>query len=447
MGMLVLCACGAGVLLLGFLAGFFVKHLAGREILMKLELTQEALLKETSEAKKIGEAHAALREDWARLQAQSSAELQAYSDKVNFLQSAEARLLDSFKATAAEALQLSHKTFNQFAETHFQNWQNQADQTFATKNEALEALLQPLQTSLAAVDGKIYQLEKAREGAYQSLTEQVRGLFDHQIRLEDQTRKLSQALRTPHVRGQWGEIQLRRLVELSGMLEHVDFTEQSLLANEVKRLRPDMVVSMPNGRSIAIDAKVPLESYLNAMDALDEPAKKLALVRHARHVRDRISELSHKNYWKDLPSSPEFVILFLPAEPLLSAAFSEDPDLLEWSANQGVIPATPVSLLALLKTVAYGWRQETMALEAKNISSLGRELYDRIAVLMEHWDDLRKNLQKSCESYNKALSSMEARVIPTARKLQAYEAATQRALPTPQPLLTPVEEASFAALL
>ena len=434
-------------MLVVFICGFLLKHVLNKELRIRLHFAEQSLRATEVELSKTKADYALLKEDWVRLQAHSAAELNSHKEKIEFLQSAEDRLMNSFKSTAAEALELSHRAFNQFAETHFRNWQAQADQTFSTKNEAFETLLKPLKVSLEAVDGKIYQLEKAREGAYQSLTEQVRNLLDHQVRLEDQTRKLSQALRTPHVRGQWGEIQLRRLVELAGMMEHVDFTEQSLLGTETKRLRPDMVISMPNGRSIAIDSKVPLESYLNAMDADDELAKKAALIKHARHVRDRISELSHKNYWKDLPSSPEFVILFLPAESLLSAAFAEDPSLLEWSTTMGVIPSTPVSLLALLKTIAYGWRQETMAIEAKNISNLGRELYDRIAILMEHWEDHRKNLQKSCESYNKALSSIQSRIIPTARKLQTYEAATQRLLLSPKPILIPVEEVSFASLL
>lgn len=445
--MLLLIACGVIAFFIGIFFGFLVKHLLSRELTIKLSFVEQSLSDSELELTKLKEDYTSLKDDWVRLKIHTDAELKSNQEKIEFLQSAEARLISSFKATAAEALELSHKTFNQFAETHFQNWQIQANQTFSTKHAALEGLLNPLKASLETVDGKIHQLEKAREGAYQSLTEQIRSLLDHQVRLEDQTRKLSQALRTPHIRGQWGEIQLRRLVELSGMLEHVDFTEQSLIASEAKRMRPDMIISMPNGRSIAIDSKVPLESYLNAIDAPDEMTKKTALLKHTRHVRDRITELSHKNYWKDLPSSPEFVILFLPAESLLSAAFSEDPTLLEWSTSMGVIPATPVSLLALLKTIAYGWRQETMAIEAKNISSLGRELYDRIAILMEHWEDHRKNLQKSCESYNKALSSVQSRIIPTARKLQAYEASTQRTLIAPQPILAPIEEASFASLL
>jgi DNA recombination protein RmuC len=418
---------------IGMALGCLWKVFAQKNWQHSMKLLEADLYQSKGEFQALTQTHAILRENFARLEAKKMAQEEAQAEKIAFIQSTEEKLLNSFKATAAEALKASHTTFSQFAEVHFESWHTKADNTFNTKTQAIEGIIHPLKEALGNVDQRIHQLEKAREGAYHSLTEQVRSLLDHQFRLEHETRKLAHALRTPHVRGQWGEIQLKRLVEVAGMLEHVDFTEQSSIG-EQKRLRPDMIVFMPNGRSIAIDSKVPLDAYLQAMDSPDDASKKIALAKHARHVRERISELGQKNYWKDLPSSPEFVVLFLPAETLLSAAFAEDPTLLEWSSNLGVIPVTPVSLLALLKTVAYGWRQETMAQEAKNISLLGKELYDRIAVLMEHWDDLRKNLSKTCESYNKAVNSLETRIVPTARKLESYQASTQRTLQLPQPL-------------
>lgn len=374
-------------------------------------------------------ANGALRENMAKNEGRQSAEAQAFEDKLSLLKEAESRLLNLFKVTSNEALKLSQEAFAHFAQNHFSQWQNKAEQAFEIKNQAIGALVTPLKLALTQVDAKMGELEKARMGAYGALTEQVKGLLSNQLRLEKETRTLVQALRSPQVRGQWGEIQLKRVVEMAGMLANVDFYEQVSFTQDTKRLRPDMIVRMPNGRSIVVDSKVPLEAYLEALETEDEVIQKTALTRHARQVKDRMTELGSKGYWKELKESPEFVVLFLPAEPFLSAALAEDPELLEWGSRQGVIPATPSTLLALLKTVAYGWKQDAMAQEAKTISALGRELYERIVVLAEHWEDLRRSLEKAGDAYNKALSSLESRVLPTARKLQTLHASTERALP------------------
>ncbi len=375
------------------------------------------------------ESNIQLRESLAKAEGKQHAELEALEEKLIFLQQAEERLLAGFKLSAQDALRLNQSSFFELAQGHFAQWQMKAEQSLDSKHQAMGAMLSPLKLALTEMDHKILDLEKTRQGAYSALTEQVKGLLSTQLRLEKETRSLVQALKSPQARGQWGEIQLRRVVEMAGMLPHVDFYEQVSFSQENKRLRPDMLVQMPNSRSIVVDAKVPLEAYLQAMESEDALSQKEALLRHAKQVKDRITELGSKGYWKELQESPEFVVLFLPAEPFLSAALNEDPSLLEWGSKQGVILATPSTLLALLKTIAHGWKQDTMAQEAKTIAALGKELYERIIIFAEHWGELQRGLDRACEAYNKALNSFEGRIMPSARKLKALHAASERPIP------------------
>lgn len=286
-----------------------------------------------------------------------------------------------------------------------------------------QASMSPIQEALGKFENKIQALEVAREGAYQGLLQQVGQLLDTGKQLRSETSNLVQALRSPIVRGQWGEIQLRRVVEMAGMLNYCDFVEQETLKTEAGMLRPDLIVKLPAGKTIVVDAKAPVSSYLDAMSATDESDRKAKLATFARLVRDRITELGRKSYWDQFKETPELVVMFMPGDHFYSAALQEDPSLLEFGVEQKVLVATPVNLIGLLRAIAYGWRQEAIAANAKEISELGAELYKRIADLGGHWIDIGKNLNRTVEAFNSAVGSLESRVLVSARRFKELGAA------------------------
>jgi DNA recombination protein RmuC len=372
----------------------------------------------------------------AVLRSQVKAEEQIERERQTSLEHAMERLQGAFDSVAGESLRSNSELFLKLAREHLGQHQQSATAALTEREKAIETLLTPIRETLVKAEQQMLRIEKERAETFGSLKASLESMALGQAALQRETRTLVNALRRPEVRGQWGELTLRRLAELAGMVEHCDFSEQVHVRTEDGNLRPDMIVHMPDGRDLVVDVKTPLDAYLEAVEAATDELRAVALRRHAQALAERVRQLGAKSYWSQFEKSPDFVILFIPGDQFLSAALAESPGLLEDAIRQDVIITTPSSFVALLKAVAYGWRQTALAHNAETIRNLGEDLYRRLGVFVSHLGKLGRSLGASVDSFNSALGSLERQVLPGARKFTELGVRPER----PIEVLDPVEK-------
>jgi len=436
---------------IGLLFGSVLAWLALRSrtaaLQARLALTDKELTSQKAELARLLEDQRKLVESRARLESALESERKTSNEKIELLAKAGDRaaedLRNAFKALAADALKNNNASFLQVAQESLKRFQSEAKGDLEARQKAVADLVAPVRESLGKVDAQIQQMEVARGQAYGDLRAQVQSLIATQKNLESETGNLVRALRTPNVRGRWGEIQLRRVVEIAGMVPYCDFAEQETIFGESGRFRPDLVVKLPGGKSVVVDAKTPLQAFLEAFETTDEEARRVSLANHARQVREHMKKLSEKSYWEQFDATPEFVVMFLPGETFFSAALEQDTGLIEHGVSNRVIPASPTTLIALLKAVAYGWNQEKLARNAQEISTLGKELHDRLRLLAGHITSVGANLDRAVDSYNKAVGSLESRVLVSARKFAELGTSVAEDIPQVEPIESTARALSF----
>lgn len=431
---------GAASLVLGFLTGWLAARAAGRRALKDAETlhqgalsAQQTLFAET--ARRLGEVQEQLeearqdlqaatvgsvgiREENAQLRTELAHMKKAVPDQLALLQQSQAQLKASFDALASATLRATTEEFLKLADQKIGNVQKEAVAEIGKRQDALDALMKPIRDALHQVDLKLADSERGRVQQNAAIGTLLREISNQNERLRGETQNLVKALRAPIVRGRWGEMQLRRVVELAGMVEYADFVEQPSLLGEMGRQRPDLIIKMPGGRTVVIDAKVPLDAYLDAQEAPDDATRSAKFAHHARQVREHMSKLGAKSYWEQVQPSPEFVVMFLPGESFFQAALQHDPELVDFGVRCQVFPASPITLIALLQVVAHGWRHERLAQNAEEIRGLGKELYARVAKMTEYLDTLRMRLDSTVKAFNDAVGSFEGRVLVSARKFK-----------------------------
>lgn len=418
-------------LILGMVVGFLIARLrwSERTAVMQAELgTQKERLaateKSLQETDYLRGENEQLKVQIARLEE----ERKANKEKLQWVKGAQQQLRETFEALASQALASNADQFLKRARDQLTSLLTQVRGDWGTHKEELKNLVQPLEKTLEAMDKQVRELEQKREGAYQSLEKHLGQLGQAQTQLRDTTVTLAQALKSSTVRGRWGELQLRRVMELAGMTSHVDFDEQ-VTTDEG---RPDVIVHLPNQGILPVDAKTPMTAYLAAIEA-DETEQRAKLVAHAQAMRDRIQELGRKQYWDQFERAPEMVIMFVPSEACLSAAFEQDPALLEFGMGKHVLVTTPLTLLALLRAVAYGWQQQQITENVREIARQGQELYDRVVKFLDLFQKTGKGLEQAVEAYDSAVGSLELRLLPSARRFKELNASTKD-LPEPSPV-------------
>ncbi len=430
-------------LLFGSVLAWLVLRSRTAALTARLSLMEKELATGKTELARLQQANTELVTAKARLESDLASERKSSEEKITVVTRASEDLRNAFKALASEALSANTASFLQTAEETLKRFQTQAQGDLESRQKAVADMVAPVRESLNKVDAQIQQLEVERGKAYSAMHTQVQSLIMTQKELQSETGNLVRALRTPNVRGRWGEIQLRRVVEIAGLLSYCDFTEQESVTTETGRLRPDLVVKLPGGKNVVVDAKTPLQAFLDAFETSDEEARRACLANHARQVRDHMKTLAGKNYWEQFDPTPEFVVMFLPGETFFSAALEQDSTLIEQGVLSRVIPASPTTLIALLKAVNYGWNQEKLARNAQQISALGKELHERLRKLAAHISGVGTSLDRAVEAYNQAVGSLENRVLVSARKFAELGASVADDIPELEPIETTARALSF----